>query len=240
MKLSRHPIFVLARKELVSALNTPATYVICVLFLVTTGWLFAVPLFQFRQSTLETFYRPIPLLFLFLVPALTMRSFSEEFKAGTIEYLATLPIKDYEIVLGKFLGSLAWLLIMIAFTLVYPITLLIVGRPDIGHLIATYISVISLGAFFTAIGLWASALTRNQVVAFIVSFFVCFTLYLVDHIARFVPTVISPWVATLGVNTHFESLSRGVIDSRDLLYWASGTIFFLSACLAVLNSRRWR
>lgn len=240
MKLSQRPIFVLARKELVSALNTPATYVICVLFLVTSGWLFAVPLFQFRQSTLETFLRPLPLLFLFLVPALTMRSFAEEYKAGTIEYLATLPIKDYEIVLGKFLGALAWLLILIAFTLVYPLALIGVGRPDYGHLVASYIAAISLGALFTAIGLWASALTRNQVVAFIVSFFVCFTLYLMDHIARFAPALLSPWIAAFGINTHFESVARGVIDTRDLLYWVSGTVFFLSACLAVLNSRRWR
>src|SRR5687768_2729943 len=98
------PILTLARKEIFMVLNSPATYVVCVLFLVTCGWMFAMPLFQLNQSTLDTFLRPLPLLFVFLIPALTMRSFSEEFKAGTIEYLATLPVKDYEIVLGKYLG----------------------------------------------------------------------------------------------------------------------------------------
>jgi ABC-2 type transport system permease protein len=236
----RRPVFVLARKELFTLLNSPATYVVCVVFLVTSGWLFAAPLFQFNQSSLDTFLRPLPLLFTFLLPALTMRSFSEEFKAGTIEYLATLPIKDYEIVLGKYLGVLGWLSIVMVFTLAYPLLILLIGRPDIGHLIGSYVAIAGLGAFFAAIGLWASALTRNQVIAFIVSFFVCFTLYLLERVADFMPGVLSEVVRSLGVTTHFEGLSRGVLDSRDLLYWASGSLFFLGACLAVMNSRRWR
>ncbi|OGR93529.1 MAG: hypothetical protein A2992_05280 [Elusimicrobia bacterium RIFCSPLOWO2_01_FULL_59_12] len=240
MSFRQKPIFVLAHKELFTLFNSPATYIVCVLFLVTSGWLFVVPLFQFNQSSLDTFLRPLPLLFLFLVPALTMRSFAEEFKAGTFEYLATLPIKDYEIVLGKYFGALGWLAVLLAFTLAYPLALLGVGRPDIGQVTGAYLAIFGLGAFFTAIGVWASALTRNQVVAFIVSFFVCFTLYLIDHIAGFVPSGMAPWVRALGITAHFEALARGVIDSRDLLYWASGSAFFLAACLAVLNSRRWR
>jgi len=96
------------------------------------------------------------------------------------------------------------------------------------------------GAFFTAIGLWASALTRNQVVAFIVSFFICFTFYLLDRIAEFLPGVVSSFVRAWSVNAHFDSLARGVLDTRDLLYWASGSVFFLGACLTGLHSRRWR
>src|SRR5258708_35691857 len=109
MNWRRTPIAILAHKELFMLFNSPATYIVCVVFLVTSGWMFAMPLFQINQSSLQTFIAPIPLLFSFLIPAMTMRTFSEEFKSGTIEFLATLPIKDYEIVLGKYLGALGWL-----------------------------------------------------------------------------------------------------------------------------------
>jgi len=236
----RHPICVLAHKELFTLFNSPATYIVCVLFLVISGWLFAVPLFQVNQSNLDTFVRPLPLIFTFLIPALTMRSFSEEFKSGTIEYLATLPIKDYEIVLGKYLGALGWLGILMVFTLIYPALLMVIGRPDYGQLVGTYAAILGLGALFTAIGVWASALTRNQVVAFIVSFFVCFVLFLLDKVADLAPGILSPFIRALSVNPHFDTMARGVLDTRDILYWVSGSFFFLTACLAVMNSRRWR
>jgi ABC-2 type transport system permease protein len=236
MKLIR----TLARKELSMMLNTPATYVVGVVFLLINGWLFASALFRMNQSTLDTFTRPLPLIFSFLVPALTMRSFSEEFKAGTIEYLSTLPIEDHEIVVGKFLASLGMILIWVAFTLVYPLVLMIIGRPDIGQLIGVYVSIVGLASFYAAIGLWASALTRNQVVAFIISFFVCFVFFLLGRIADFLPGVLASVVRSFSVETHFDALSRGVLDTRDLLYWASGTLFFLTACLATMQSRKWR
>src|SRR4029077_8165954 len=136
--------------------NSPATYVIGVVFLLINGWLFVSPLFLMNQSTLDTFVRPLPLIFTFLVPALTMRSFSEEFKAGTIEYLATLPIEDHEIVAGKFLAALGLIGILVAFTLPFPLVLLVVGRPDPGQLFGAYLSILGLASFFAAIGIWAS------------------------------------------------------------------------------------
>src|ERR1700690_113606 len=117
--MSRNPIMVLARKELSIMINQPAAYVIGVVFLLLTGWLFASPLFQMNQSTLETFFRPLPLIFTFLVPALTMRSFSEEFKSGTMEYVATLPIEDHQIVLAKYAASLGLIGLLLVFTLFY-------------------------------------------------------------------------------------------------------------------------
>src|SRR6266480_6738115 len=151
MTSRQRPIFVLAKKELFTMFHSPATYVVCVVFLVTSGWLFAVPIFQFNQSSLDTFLRPLPLLFTFLIPALTMRSFSEEFKTGTIEYLTTLPIKDYEIVIGKYLGALGWLGGLLLFTLVYPLILMLIGRPDPGQLVGAYAAALGLGAFFTTL-----------------------------------------------------------------------------------------
>jgi len=234
------PVFMLARKELSMLMNAPATYVISVVFLLVTGWLFVSPLFQLNQSTLDTFFRPLPLIFTFLVPALTMRSFSEEFKSGTIEYLATLPIEDHEIVLGKYLAALGMIGLLTAFTLFYPLALLIVGRPDPGQLIGVYVSILGLAAFFAAIGLWASALTRNQVVAFIIGFFVCFIFFLLGRVADFLPGLLSSFVRGFSVDAHFEALARGVLDTRDLLYWATGSAFFLAACLATVQSRKWR
>ena len=238
--MRKSAIWVLARKELAVLFHTPATYVIAVVFLLINGWLFVSPLFQMNQSTLDTFVRPLPLIFTFLVPALTMRSFSEEFKAGTIEYLATLPIQNHEIVLGKYLASLGMILVLVAFTLFYPLVLFIVGRPDLGQMMGAYVSILGLASFFAGIGLWASALTRNQVVAFIMGFFVCFIFFLLGRVADLLPGVLSSVVRDFSVDTHFDALARGVLDTRDILYWASGTFFFLSACLMVLQSRKWR
>src|SRR5262245_35762578 len=118
--MKKSPIWTLAHKELSMLFNSAATYVICVVFLVIMGWLFVTPLFQMNQSTIDTFLGPLPLILTFVVPALTMRAFSEEFKAGTIEYLATLPIRDYEVVLAKYLASLGMLAVLMLFSLIFP------------------------------------------------------------------------------------------------------------------------
>jgi ABC-2 type transport system permease protein len=238
--MRKSPIITLARKELAIMLNAPATYVISVVFMLITGWLFISPLFQLDQSGLDTFYRPLPLLFTFLAPALTMRSFSEEFKSGTIEVLATLPMEDHEIVIGKYLAAMGLVGLLVAFTLVYPVVLLVIGRPDVGQMIGVYASILGLASFFTAIGLFASALTRNQVVAFIIGFFICFIFFLLERVADFLPGMLAGFVRGFGVGTHFDALARGVLDTRDLLYWVTGTVFFLSASLSVVQSKKWR
>ena len=233
-------ILTLARKELSMMMTAPATYVIGVIFLLINGWLFVSPLFVVNQSTLDTFVRPLPLIFTFLVPALTMRAFSEEFKVGTMEYLATLPIEDHQIVIGKYLAALCLIGLLVAFTVTFPLILLLIGRPDLGQLIGTYVSILGLASLFAAIGIWASAFTRNQVVAFIIGFFVCFIFYLLGRIADFLPGMLSGFIRNLSVESHFDALARGVLDTRDLLYWASGTVFFLVSSLAVVQSKKWR
>ncbi len=235
-----HPLWVLARKELTMMLHAPATYVIAVLFLLITGWLFVSPLFLLNQSSLDSFIRPLPLIFSFLVPALTMRSFAEEFKSGTIEYLSTLPLEDHEIILAKYVAAMGLMGLLLLFSLFYPAVLFMVGRPDVGQIIGSYVAVVGLSSFFVAIGLWASSCTRNQVVAFIIGFFVCFLFFLLERIADFLPGMLASFVRNFSVETHFEALSRGVIDSRDLLYWACGTIFFLLWTHSVVQTRKWR
>jgi gliding-associated putative ABC transporter substrate-binding component GldG len=231
-------VWTLARKEMTELLNAPATYVIAVVFLVINGWLFASALFQMNQSTLDPFVRPLPLIFTFLVPALTMRAFSEEFKGGTIEYLSTLPLEDYEIVAGKYLASLGLIGLLVAFTLLYPLVLFVIGRPDVGQIVGTYASIMGLAVFFAAIGLFASALTRNQVVAFIIGFFICFVFFLLGRMAEFLPGLLAGFVRNLSVEEHFDSLARGVLDTRDLLYWVTGGVFFLVATWVVLRKKR--
>jgi ABC-2 type transport system permease protein len=234
------PVWTLARKEFTMMMNAPATYVIGVLFLLINGWLFVSPLFAMNQSTLDSFVAPLPLIFTFLVPALTMRTFSEEFKAGTIEYLTTLPLEDSQIVLAKYLAAMGLIGVLVAFTLSFPLVLLMIGHPDPGQLIGTYVSILGLASFFAAIGIWASAFTRNQVVAFIIGFFVCFSFFLLSHVANFLPGMLANFVRGLSVGAHFEALARGVMDTRDLLYWASGTLFFLVSTLAVVQAKKWR
>jgi ABC-2 type transport system permease protein len=233
-------IGILARKELTMLFNSPATYVIFVIFLIITGWLFAAPLFQNNLSTLDGFVRPLPLIFSFLMPALTMRAFAEEFRTGTIELLATLPIEDHELVLAKYLAAMGLIAALLAFTLVYPIVLLVIGRPDVGQMVGAYLSMLGLASFYSAIGLWASSMTRNQVVAFIIGFFVCFLFFLMNWVASYLPGAAASFMRGFSVEAHFDALARGVLDSRDLLYWISGTVFFLAACLASVHSRRWR
>jgi ABC-2 type transport system permease protein len=238
--MKNNPVFILARKELSITMNAPATYVISVVFLLITGWLFVSPLFLLNQSGLDSFYRPLPLIFSFLVPALTMRAFSEEFKSGTIEYLATLPLEDHQIVLAKYLAALGLIGLLIVFTFVFPIVLWLIGRPDLGQIIGVYVSIAGLSAFFAAIGLCASALTRNQVVAFIIGFFICFAFFLLGRVSELLPGGLASFVRGFSVEAHFEALARGVLDSRDILYWVSGAVFFLTACQAVVRGKKWR
>lgn len=236
----KKPVFILARKELAMLFNAPATYIVMVTFLLVTGWFFATPLFARNLSLLDDFVGPMPLLLTFVIPALTMRSFSEEFRAGTIEYLATLPIRDIDIVLGKYLGVLIFFLALLGFMLIYPILLFAVGYPDVGQTIGAFIAVFGMASFFAAIGLWASSMSRNQVVSFIIGFFGCFIFFLMGRFADFMPGFLAPFIRALSVEAHFEPLSRGVLDTRDLLYWVSGAFFFLTACLASVHARRWR
>lgn len=230
----------LAQRDWNLYLNSAATYVLAVVFLFLTGWLFVSPLFQFGQSTLDTFLRPLPLLFTFLIPALCMRAYAEEYRGGTIEYLGTLPIDDWQIVAGKFLAVFGLIGALLAFTLIYPVILLIAGRPDLGQLIGGYLAVGGLACFYASIGLWASSLTRNQVVAFIIGFFTCFLFFLLDRFAGLFPAGVAGVINLFSVEAHFSPLARGVVDTRDVLFWVGGSVVFLVACLTALQARRLR
>lgn len=233
-------IRLLMMKELRAAFNGPTAYILLVVFLLMTGWFFASPLFIMKQATLQELAGILPILFVFLIPAMTMRAIAEELKSGTIELLATLPLKDYEIVLGKYLAILALLGIALGLTGGYPLALAFLGNVDQGHVLGVYLGIGLLGAAFSAMGLFASSLTKNQMVAFIIGFAFCFFFFLVGKMGQWLPPGIGALVDLLGIDRHLEAFVKGVIDTRDLLYFASLMTVFLSAAVAVVSSRRWR
>jgi len=223
------------KRELKSYFLTPVAYVFIVIFLIAANWLaFGVGgLFERGQADLAAFFQFHPWLFLFLVPALSMRLWAEERKSGSIELLMTLPLETWHAVLGKFLA--AWAFTTIAIVLTFPIwvTINYLGNPDNGAILAAYIGSILMAGGFLAVGSFISAMTRNQVIAFVISVVVCFILlaagypFVLDAFSAWLPPTIVDGIASLGFLTHFDDISKGVIDLRDIVYFA----LLIAACL---------
>jgi ABC-2 type transport system permease protein len=223
--------YTIFKKEARSYFNSPAAYIIVTFFLLITGYFFGVNLFLANQASLRTAFGIMPLVFIFFVPAITMRLIAEEKKVGTIELLVTYPIKDSEIVIGKFLAALALLAVALVFTWFYAISVNFMGNLDWGQVVGGYIGLLLMGAAYLAIGIFASALTENQVV-------IIFVFFLLDKILFFIPTALVSIFEYLSVDYHFENISRGVIDSRDLLYYFSLIFFGLLLASHALGRRK--
>jgi ABC-2 type transport system permease protein len=232
--------WLLTRKEWKESFNAPTPYIAMVLFFVIMGWLFTGSLFLIGQASLDEFLSPLPLLLCVFLPAFTMRLFAEEYKTGTVETLATLPLEDAEIVLGKFGAALAVWGALIALSLVYVALLVALGPPDLGQVAAGLTGALLLGVFYAALGLFASSLTRSQVVGFLLGFLLCFAFYLAGQSADFLPGLFGALLSYLGVGRHYQSFLKGIVDTRDVLYFLSGTVLALAGTLASFNSRRWR
>jgi ABC-2 type transport system permease protein len=227
----------LCKRELAAYFATPVAYVFIVIFLFLTGiFTFYVGGFYERnQADLEPFFRFHPWLYMLLVPAIAMRLWSEERKSGTIELLLTLPITTTQAVLGKFLA--AWCFTAIALALTFPIwvTVNFLGAPDNAVILVSYAGSLLMAGGFLAIGSCMSALTRNQVVAFVISFAICFLLNLagypmvLDFFSAWAPRVFVDLIGSFSFLTHFESILKGVIDLRDLIFFASLIGFWLFA-----------
>jgi len=212
------PIF---KREMRAYFTSPVAYIVIVVFLLITGWFFSTSLFVIGQASMRNVFSIIPFVFTFFVPALTMRLLAEEKKTGTFELLVTMPVSNIEVVLGKYLASVALLTISILFTLTYAITISSLGNVDVGVILAGYLGLILLGASYVAVGILASSVTENQIVAFIVSFVVIFALSLVDKMLLFVPASMASLFEYLSAEYHFNNIVRGVVDTRDLVYYAS-------------------
>ena len=209
------------KKELKGYFVTPIAYIVISIFLIVTGWFFFTTFFLFNQTSLRNFFDLLPIIFSFVIPAITMRLFSEEFNVGSYELLLTLPVTFRDVILGKFLAAVAFVAAMLAPTLAYPICISFLGQLDWGPVMGGYLGAILLGASFVAVGLFASSLTRNQIIAFIISAAICVSLTLIDKMLFFFPRSLLGVIGYLGADFHFKNISKGIIDSRDVIYFLS-------------------
>ena len=224
-------MFALLKKEITSFFASPIGYLVLAIFLIINGlflWLFKneFNILDYGFADLTSFFTLAPWVLIFLIPSVTMRSFSEEKRQGTLELLLTRPITKLQIVLGKYCGAVVLIVLALIPTLLYVYTVYQLGNPsgnmDIASTIGSYIGLLFLVASYTAIGVFSSSLSKNQIVAFIISVFTCLFFYIgFESLADFIA------VGDLGMQAHYESLSRGIIDTRDLLYFLSVTIIFI-------------
>ncbi|HLX13160.1 MAG TPA: ABC transporter permease subunit [Bacteroidota bacterium] len=226
-------------KELRSFFNSAVAYIVLVVFLVILGWFFTSNVFVMNVSSMRTVFDITPFLLLFFAPAITMRLISEEKKAGTLELLMTKPVREYEIVIGKFLAAWALYIIALIPTLAYYITVAILGSLDGGAVLGGYLGLILVGAVFVAVSVFGSSITENQVVAFIISFLIVFILFMLDKVVNYAPNMLASTLEFLSIDYHFSNISRGVVDSRDILYYFSTIGFTLFLGTLALQKRRW-
>ena len=209
------------KKEFKAYFVSPIAYIVIAVFLLVTGWFFFSTFFIYDQADMRNFYTLLPLVFSFIVPAITMRLFSEELSVGSYEILLTMPVTFLDVVLGKFMAAVAFIGAMLIPTLSYPIFISFIGRLDWGPVIGGYVGALLLGATFSAVGLFSSSLTKNQIISFIIATAICFALTLVERMLFFVPADVVQYVEYLGANYHFQNIAKGIIDSRDILYFVS-------------------
>jgi len=235
-------IYILFKKELMGYFNSPIAYIFIGVFLVVGNWLFFKNFFLIGQVNMRAYYDLLPWIFLFLSPALTMRLWAEEKKAGTIEFLLTLPVTDWQVVLSKFFGALAFLTISLLLTLTLPFSLLSLGNLDWGPVLGGYLGAILLGGAYLSLGLFISSLTKNQIIAFVLGLVACFTAFIIG--AQFVligaPKFIVPILDFLGLGNHFYNIAKGVIDSKDVIFYLSFIFVFLFLNARVIESRGWK
>ena len=236
------------QKEFNAFLNSPVAYVVLGVFLIATGlfvWVFPdSSVLDYGYADLQTLFNLAPWIFLFLIPALTMRTFAEEKKAGTIELLLTRPLTDGQIIGGKYLACLLLALLALVPTLLYYYSVYKLGSPegniDSAATVGSYLGLALLAAVFAAIGILASALTRDQIIAFLVAVVGCFLVYSgFDSLASVLQGSSAYYVSQLGIAAHYRDLSKGLVDSRDLVYFFSVVAVALQATRLALRSRNW-
>ncbi len=237
------------KKEINIFFSSLIAYIVISVFLTATGlfvWILpGVNIFEYGYATLEEMFKIAPWVFMFLIPAITMRFFAEERSTGTLEIITTKPITDFSIVLGKYFSALLLVIFSLLPTLIYFYSVYFladpVGNVDIGGTWGSYLGLLFLGGGYVSIGLFASSLTNNQIISFIIAVFICFTLYALTTWLREYAGVsmLDPILKSISIKSHYQSMSRGVIDTRDLVYFISLTVVFLMFTKTVLESRKW-
>ncbi|RKR85264.1 ABC-2 type transport system permease protein [Mucilaginibacter gracilis] len=235
------------KKEITTYLSSMVAYVTIGVFLLVLGlflWVFPESsILEYGYAGLDSLFSTAPYLFMFLIPAITMRSLAEERKEGTLEILATRPLTDWQIVWGKYLACLLLVLFALLPTLVYYYSVYNLGTPqgniDTGAVIGSYIGLFLLGAAFVAIGLFASSVTGNQIIAFTIAVFLCFIAFSgLDSLSTLL-SLQNLGLQNFGINQHYQSISRGVLDTRDLVYFLSFIALFLIITKTITGGRKW-
>jgi ABC-2 type transport system permease protein len=234
-----HRTLTIAKRELVSYFNGPAPYIVVCLFLVLLGVFFWNPFFLINRATVRQMFDMMSVLLLPTAPAITMGLLAEEKRTGTMEVLLTMPIKDTEVILGKFLGAFGLFCVLLLLTVPYPLSVSTLGHLDWGPVITGYVAVLLQGAAMLAIGVLASSWTENQLIAFFASGMLCFVFWIVARFLPFVPQGAASTVEWLSFDYHYDNMLRGVIDSRDVIYFLSMIGFSLALAFRSLESRRW-
>ncbi len=230
-----------AWKEIQIFFLSPTAYIVGLIFLALAGVFFTRDLGDpFPEATLSPFFQGTVIIFILLAPALTMRLIAEESKLGTIELLLTSPVRDWEIIIGKYLASLIFFLALVATSGFYVILLFVFASPDPGPIYAGYLGLTLYGAAALAVGLLTSTLTNNQIVAAVVAMGILLALFFADLASGAVGGFIGELIGGIGMKTHFDDFDRGVIDTKHIVYYLSVITFFLFLSVRALESRRWR
>jgi len=229
------------RREIQSFFNTPMAYIFLVIFAIVSGYFFTNTFFLFGQSDLRVLFDIVPLVYLFFIPAVSMGLIARENNIGTMEIISTLPLNTYEFVIGKFLAALCLILLGLVATSVHFFTLVSVGtNVDYGAIFSGYLGLALMGATFTSIGIYSSSVTENQVVAFIIGVFLVLIFYMLDKTLVFAPQSLVGIIQFLAIDYHLSNISRGVIDSRNLIYFFSMIGFFIYLTIQTIEVRRWK
>ena len=230
----------ITKREMRTYFNSPVAYIVATVYMLLAGYFFFSGLFIEKQAELRSYFNLTPIFFCFIVPAITMRLLAEEKGSGTLELLITMPVRDWEVVVGKFAAAFGLIAVVVGATSVYAFTVASVGDLDGGPTIAGYLSLLLMGAAYAAIGVMASSFTRNQIVAFIIAFGISFGLFIFGSIVPLVPQAVQPLISFLAIGEHMQSMARGVIDTRDVFYYLSIIAVCLVVASVTLESRKWR
>jgi ABC-2 type transport system permease protein len=234
-------VLAIARKEIRSYFASPTAYVVtAVILVISAAFQWAQLLGGQAGANLFNLFGPLQIILIFLAPAITMRLFAEEQSSGTIELLLTSPVREWEVVIGKYLAALTLFLLIVVLTMWNLVLLFIYGSPDIGPIISGYLGLILTGAAFLAVGMLTSTFTKNQIVSWVVSIGVLLLLLLIPNIARLAPPPADIIIRYLSFSEHSGALTRGLIEVRDLVYYISFIAVFLFLTMRSLETRRWR
>ncbi len=229
----------IAGRQFRSYFNGPVAYIVLCLVLLLLGFLFWNPFFLIGKATAREMFRWLSIILLFGVPALTMGLLAEEKRTGTLELLITMPVTEAQVILGKFLGVLGLFAVLLLLTLPYPLSIATLGDLDWGPVLTGYLGLFLLGGAMLAIGLMASGWTSNQLIALFITLTICAFLWIINQFVSLLPSGTASFFQWLSLSHHFQSMSRGVIDLRDVVYFVSLTLFALGLAFRALESRRW-